>query len=93
MISFFLLFVLRIMRSTAILPFVTRINISARPSSRESGSAAQFLLHNHGHQPRRLRYADAFCIATARRLDAAVLTNDPEFQSVENLITIRWLTK
>ena len=40
-----------------------------------------------------LSYADAFCIATAQRLDAAVLTNDPEFESVENLIKIRWLTK
>jgi len=33
-----------------------------------------------------LSYADAFCIATAQRLDAAVLTNDPEFESVESLI-------
>lgn len=37
-------------------------------------------------------YADAFCIATARRLSATVLTSDPEFHSVEHLITIRWLT-
>ena len=40
-----------------------------------------------------LSYADAFCIATAQRLDATVLTNDPEFESVKNLIKIRWLTK
>lgn len=40
-----------------------------------------------------LSYADAFCIATARRLEAVVLTNDPEFESVESLIKIRWLTK
>ena len=40
-----------------------------------------------------LSYADAFCIATAQRLDATVLTNDREFESVENLIKIRWLTK
>ena len=40
-----------------------------------------------------LSYADAFCIATAQRLDATVLTNDPQFESVENLIKIRWLTK
>lgn len=37
--------------------------------------------------------ADAFCIATAQRRDATVLTNDPEFESVEELIKIRWLTK
>jgi predicted nucleic acid-binding protein len=40
-----------------------------------------------------LSYADAFCVATAQRLDAAVLTNDPEFESVESLVKIRWLTK
>lgn len=37
-------------------------------------------------------YADAFCIATARRLSATVLTSDPEFHAVEHLITVRWLT-
>ena len=40
-----------------------------------------------------ISYADAFCVATAQRLDAAVVTNDPEFESVERLIKIRWLTK
>ena len=39
-----------------------------------------------------LSYSDAFCVATAQRLDAAVRTNDPEFESVESLIKIRWLT-
>jgi uncharacterized protein len=37
-------------------------------------------------------YADAFCIATARRLTATVLTSDPEFHAVEHLITVRWLS-
>lgn len=40
-----------------------------------------------------LSYADAFCVATARSLDATVLTGDPEFESVESLIKIRWLIK
>ena len=37
-------------------------------------------------------YADAFCIATARRLSGTVLTSDPEFHAVEHLITVRWLS-
>ncbi|MFO0701056.1 MAG: type II toxin-antitoxin system VapC family toxin [Nitrospira sp.] len=37
-------------------------------------------------------YADAFCIATTRRLSGTVLTSDPEFHAVEHLITVRWLT-
>jgi uncharacterized protein len=36
-------------------------------------------------------YADAFCIATALRRHAAILTSDPEFQSVAHLVTIVWL--
>jgi ribonuclease VapC len=40
-----------------------------------------------------LSYADAFCVATAQRVNATVLTGDPEFESVERLIKIRWLTK
>lgn len=38
-------------------------------------------------------YADAFCIATAQRINGTILTNDPEFRAVEHLIKIRWLTK
>lgn len=37
-------------------------------------------------------YADAFCIATARRLSGTALTSDPEFHALEHLITIRWLS-
>jgi uncharacterized protein len=36
-------------------------------------------------------YADAFCIATARRLSGTVLTSDPEFHAVEHLIAVQWL--
>lgn len=38
-----------------------------------------------------LSYADACCVATAQRLDAMILTGNPEFASVEHLIKIRWL--
>jgi predicted nucleic acid-binding protein len=38
-------------------------------------------------------YADAFCIATAQRIEGIILTNDPEFRTVEDLVRIRWLRK
>lgn len=38
-------------------------------------------------------YADAFCIATAQRVNGTVLTNDSEFRAVEHLIKIRWLAR
>ena len=36
-------------------------------------------------------YADAFCIATAKRVNGQILTSDPEFKAVENLVPILWL--
>lgn len=36
-------------------------------------------------------YADAFAAATARRLDAVLVTGDPEFRSVADLVEIHWL--
>lgn len=38
-------------------------------------------------------YADAFCIATALRRQAAVLTSDQEFEAVEHLVKVHWLSK
>ena len=37
-------------------------------------------------------YADAFCIATAQRSNGQILTNDPEFKSVQHLVQVLWLT-
>ncbi|MGA1826190.1 MAG: type II toxin-antitoxin system VapC family toxin [bacterium] len=36
-------------------------------------------------------YADAFCIATAQRSGGRILTSDPEFESIQHLVTIEWL--
>ncbi len=36
-------------------------------------------------------YADAFCIALAQRSNCQIHTNDPEFKSVEHLVTVTWL--
>ena len=39
----------------------------------------------------RLSYADAFAVALAQQLDAVVVTGDPEFKSVEEVVRIEWL--
>jgi len=39
----------------------------------------------------RLSYADCFAAALARRLDAALVTGDPEFEQIEDVVTIEWL--
>ena len=38
-----------------------------------------------------ISYADAFVVATAVRMNAAIVTGDPEFQVVPHLVTIVWL--
>jgi ribonuclease VapC len=40
-----------------------------------------------------LSYADAFVVTLAQRERGVVLTGDPEFQAVEELINIEWLPK
>jgi len=37
-------------------------------------------------------YADAFCIAIAKRHSGRVVTGDPEFRVVEGFIDVDWLT-
>jgi ribonuclease VapC len=38
-----------------------------------------------------ISYADAFAVTTAMRMDAAIVTGDPEFRQVEHLVTVNWL--
>lgn len=38
-----------------------------------------------------IAYADAFAVATARRLDAVLVTGDPEFAAVSGLVEIEWI--
>jgi predicted nucleic acid-binding protein len=40
-----------------------------------------------------LSYADAFAVAAAVHKQAVVLTGDPEFESVEDLVKVEWLGK
>ena len=39
-----------------------------------------------------IAYADAFCVASAKRLNGRILTSDPEFRAVEKLVPIQWIT-
>ncbi len=39
----------------------------------------------------RLSYADAFAVALARELKAAVITGDPEFRTVEGIVSVDWV--
>jgi uncharacterized protein len=38
-----------------------------------------------------IAYADAFAAATAIRMNAVIVTGDPEFRRIEHLVTVNWL--
>jgi ribonuclease VapC len=40
-----------------------------------------------------LSYADAFATAAALRMNAAILTGDPEFRAVRDLVPIEWVVQ
>lgn len=40
-----------------------------------------------------ISYADAFAAAAALRENAVVVTGDPEFESIEQLVKVEWLSR
>ncbi|MCU0579843.1 MAG: type II toxin-antitoxin system VapC family toxin [Desulfobacterota bacterium] len=38
-----------------------------------------------------IAYADAFCTALAQRMNGRILTGDPKFKAVEQLVAVEWL--
>jgi predicted nucleic acid-binding protein len=40
-----------------------------------------------------LSFSDAFAVGLAQEFGAPILTGDPEFHSVENIVTIEWLSR
>ncbi len=40
----------------------------------------------------RMAYADCLAAALAQRLDAAIVTGDPDFRQIDDLVAIEWLT-
>ena len=47
--------------------------------------------HIKAHYP--VSFADAFAIAVAQKQNGVIVTGDPEFETVEEIITIQWLKK
>ncbi|MBS1252993.1 MAG: tRNA(fMet)-specific endonuclease VapC [Anaerolineales bacterium] len=60
--------------------------IEIHPADRSLTFAAA---HVKAHHP--LSYADAFAVALAQMLGSTVVTGDPEFEAVEELVKVEWL--
>jgi ribonuclease VapC len=41
----------------------------------------------------RIAYADCFAAALSAKLKAAVITGDPEFNKLENEVSIHWINR
>ncbi len=68
------------------LAMIEQLPVKILPADREYVLAAAHIKANYP-----VAYADAFAIAVAQKLEATVITGDPEFASVENVIQVEWL--
>ncbi len=69
-----------------VLAAVQQLPIQLFPVDQDAVLAAAHIKAHH-----RLSFADAFAAAAAQVLEATLLTGDPEFHGIENLIQVQWL--
>lgn len=69
-----------------VLAAVQQLPIRLLPADQDAVLAAAHIKAHH-----RLSFADAFAAAAAQSLQATLLTGDPEFHTMEDLIKVQWL--
>ena len=69
-----------------VLALIQQLPIHILPANEETVFAAAHIKANHA-----ISYADSFVVAVAIEMNAAVVTSDPEFHSVEALVKVEWL--
>ena len=69
-----------------VLAAIEQLSLEILPASREAVLDAA---HVKARFP--ISYADAFVVAAAQEQDATIVTGDPEFVAVQNLVRIEWL--
>ena len=67
---------------------VEQVPVQILEATRERVVAAAHLKATHA-----ISYADAFVVATAQEMGATILTGDPEFRTVEALVSVEWLAR
>lgn len=68
------------------LAMVEQLPIEILPVDRPTVLAAAHVKANHT-----VAYADAFAIAAAEELEGTLVTGDPEFEAVQEIIRIEWI--
>lgn len=67
---------------------VEQLPVQILEATRERVLAAAHLKATHA-----ISYADAFVVAAAQEMGATILTGDPEFRTVEALVSVEWLAR
>jgi predicted nucleic acid-binding protein len=69
-----------------VLALLEQLANSILPSTNKTVLSAAHIKANYRHS-----YADAFAVVAAQENDGLILTGDPEFQNVRDLVGIEWL--
>jgi predicted nucleic acid-binding protein len=69
-----------------VLALIQQLPIDVLPANEEAVFAAAHIKANHS-----ISYADSFAVAAATQENATLVTADPEFHSVEAIVSIEWL--
>jgi predicted nucleic acid-binding protein len=75
-----------IAKSQDALALIRQLPIELLPADEQLIFAAAHIKANHP-----ISYADAFVVAVAIQEEAAILTGDPEFRSIETVAKVEWL--
>jgi predicted nucleic acid-binding protein len=75
-------------KAQAVLAAIEQLPIKILPADQPTVLAAAHIKANY-----RLSYADAFAVAAAQGSNGILVTGDPEFLAVEQIVRIQWLEK
>jgi predicted nucleic acid-binding protein len=77
-----------LVQAQAALAAVEQLPIEILPATKEAALAAAHVKANYP-----VAYADAFAIVAARESSGTIITGDPEFQAIQELVAVEWLVK
>lgn len=75
-----------LVKAQEVLAIIEQLPIEIQPVDRQTVLAAA---HVKAHYP--VAYADAFVITAARTHDGVLITGDPEFEAVKDIVRIEWI--
>jgi predicted nucleic acid-binding protein len=75
-----------LVQAQAALAAIEQLPIEILPATKEAVLAAAHVKANYP-----VAYADAFAIVAARESSGTIITGDPEFQAIQELVAVEWL--